>query len=231
MGLLSILYGQSRVVIGVKNPLGATGFIGDVASKFSSELVRGWSATTQSGIVIDATVSEEHMSSCDVSDNPIEGGADVADHVQMKPAQLTIEGVISDTPLGYAIIGNIQNLVRSITTLFGASSRSQDAFDAMIELQKSRQPFTVITSLKRYTNMILVELSVPRTAQTGGAIHFRATMREVFIAQTQEVLGKNFAENVKNRAGKTIDNGQKVTETSTFQVPEQGKSVLEQILR
>lgn len=227
MGLLSILYGQSRVVIGVKEPLGTSGFLGKVAEKFSSELVRGWTATTTNGIVIDAAVSEGHLSTCEVSDNPIEGGADVTDHVQMKPAQLTVEGVISDTPLGYAVIGNIQNLARSITTLFGASSRSQDAYDAMIELQKSRQPFTVITSLKRYTNMILTELSIPRTATTGGAIHFQATMREVFIAQTKQ-LTKNLAHNVKNIAGKTIDKGQKVTETAPF---EKGKTVLNKWLR
>ena len=105
--------------------------------------------------------------------------------MQLKPAELSIEGVITDTPLGYAVIGNIKNLIRSVSTIFGGSSRSLDAYNELIKLQQSRKPFTVLTGLKRYKNMIITELSVPRTAQTGKSLQFKATMKEIRIVKSQ----------------------------------------------
>lgn len=206
MGLLGIIFGgNKRVVIGGKD----TG-LGGVLSGLTGVLRQTIGGVA--GIVVDATVSEEHLTTCDLTENPVEDGAKVTDHVQLKPAQLTIEGVISDSPLGYAYIGNIQNLVRSVATLFGKSARSVDAYNDLLNLQKSRQPFTVTTGLKRYKNMIMTELSVPRTAQTGAAIHFRAVMREIRIVKSKTTGGGGLASGVSSLGSPTKDLGQKVTD-------------------
>lgn len=208
MGLLSVIYGQDRVVIGGKID-GPKGFFNRLPSELANTLVGGWTAKTLNGITIDASVSEEHVTSCEVTENPVEDGVNIADHVQINPAQLTIEGVISDAPLGFAVIGNIQNVSRSVASFFGKSSRSIDAYNELLKLQKSRQPFTVVTGLKRYTNMIMVELSVPRTKDTGAAVHFRAVMKEIRIVKSKE--SSSFSFGVSNLAAGTSDHGQKVT--------------------
>lgn len=205
MGILGILFGQQRVVIDSKD----TG-PGSILGKIKGVVRQTIGGVA--GIVVDATVSEEHLTSCELTENPVEDGAKVTDHVQIKPAQLTIEGVISDSPLGYAIIGNIQNTVRNIQTLFGKQSRSIDAYNDLISLQKSRRPFTVITNLKRYTNMIITELSVPRTAETGKSIHFRAVMKEIRIVSSQTASGVgSLNASVSSLGQKTKDLGQKTS--------------------
>jgi len=206
MGLLGIIFAQNRVVIDDK----AASLTGPFSS-FKSAFQQSLSTNNLTGIIVDATVSEEHVSECDVTENPVEDGAKITDHVQIKPKKLTIEGVISDAPLGYAVIGNIQNLVRSVSTLFGKKSRSQDAFDDLIKLQESRKPFTVTTGLKRYTNMIMENLSVPRTSQTGAAIHFKAVMKEIRIVKSQ-TTATSLASTAKNIGSKAKDLGQKVTD-------------------
>jgi hypothetical protein len=132
MGLLGILFRQKNVVIDERTE-GNGGLLG--------QLQQGLNQTIGgvAGIVIDATVSEQHTTSCDLTENPVEEGAKITDHVQLKPAELSIEGVITDTPLGYAVIGNIQNLIRSVSTIFGGSSRSLDAYNELIKLQQSRK--------------------------------------------------------------------------------------------
>lgn len=221
MGVLGILFRDTRVTL---DPIGESrnGFFGQLKGSALDALNMGLT-----GIVIDATVKENHVSECDITKNPVEDGAKVTDHVQMNPARLTIEGVISDTPLGFAFIGNIQNLVRSVTTIFGSRSRSQDAYDDMLKLQKSKRPFTVITNLRKYDNMIMTSLSVPRTSQTGGAIHFTAELEEIVIVMSEEVA--NLSVTAKDIGAKTKNAGQKVTVPvpAEAQVANKSKSVLQ----
>lgn len=203
MGVLGIIFGQKKVVINPSDS-GLSGSLG----KLQGVLRETFSGVA--GIVIDATVSEEHRSTCELTENPVEEGAKITDHVQLQPSELTIEGVITDSPLGYALIGNIQNIVRSVSTLFGQASRSIDAYKDLLDLQKSRKPFTVITGLKRYENMILTELSVPRTAETGNAIHFRAVMKEIRIVKSKASTLSNSS--IPSLAKKAKDVGSKLTD-------------------
>lgn len=200
--LLGIIFQQSRTVIGVKDGLGA-GALGNLQGVVRSAF------GGLGGIVVDATVSEEHMATCLITKNPVEDGAKITDHVTLEPVTLTVEGVISDTPLGFAIIGNIQNLVRSVSTLFGKSSRSVDAYNRLLKLRQDRQPFKVITGLKQYKNMILSDLSVVRTKDTGNAIHFRAVMEEINIVSSATTGA--FSSGVADLASPLKDSGQQVT--------------------
>lgn len=47
-------------------------------------------------ITLDAVVSEGHTSTLRISDNPIESGADIADHATLEPRSLAITGVVVD---------------------------------------------------------------------------------------------------------------------------------------
>jgi hypothetical protein len=51
------------------------------------------------GIWIDCTVRERHGMSAEVSEHPVEDGADIADHIRRRPNALTLECVISNTPV------------------------------------------------------------------------------------------------------------------------------------
>ena len=50
-------------------------------------------------VEIDATHSEEHPTKNTVTDHPVETGANIADHIRPDPDHVTIEGVISNTPI------------------------------------------------------------------------------------------------------------------------------------
>jgi hypothetical protein len=43
---------------------------------------------------MDATVSEDHVSDLEITENPIESGAEIADHAVLKPKQITVSGVV-----------------------------------------------------------------------------------------------------------------------------------------
>ena len=104
-------------------------------------------------VTIDASIKEDHESNCELTENPIESGADVIDHVSMLPKKLSIEGVVSDSPVSYFEIDPSTGKISTNFNFFGTSSRSKDAYDTLIKLQESRTPFKVVTGLKVYDNM------------------------------------------------------------------------------
>lgn len=171
------------------------------------------------GIKIDASVSETHLTEMDLTENPVENGAKITDHVQIKPNELTIEGVISDSPLGDNFVQSIVNLEQKISTFFGTEKRSIDAYNQMLKLQRSRDPFTVTTGLKVYSNMILTSLSINRTSETSNAIHFTANMKEIRIIGTSGNLLSNLADEIADIASDTLDLGGKVTSAIPFISP------------
>ena len=144
---------------------------------------------------IDAALTEDHSFDNEVTTHPVERGSDVADNVRAQPISISIEGVVSNTPIGPVVA------VRDTTTL-----PSEDAFAFLRELRDSREPVDVQTSIRTYRNMVLQSLSVPVTARTGAALRFRAIFVQVEIVETEREsveVAVPRAENKKNRGAKT----------------------------
>jgi hypothetical protein len=127
---------------------------------------------TIDGYIIDVAVREDHSFDNEVTEHPVEVGSDIVDHVRAKPIMLTLEGIVSDTP-----IGGVADL-RSETTL-----PSREAFERLLAIRNARLPVTISTSLRVYTDMVLEALSTPREAKTGDALVFTARFRQVRIIE------------------------------------------------
>ncbi len=208
-------------------------------------------------LTIDATLEESHSSSVDITDFPIEDGSIISDHFILKPKELTIEGIITDTPinplaqltglisvgavaasakLGVPIIGGVlgAGLGASIGGLLGVSkNRAKDAFHFLLELQEQRQLFDVVTGLKLYKNMCLTSLSVPRRTDTGQAIRFSASMREIKIVSSEiisipEAVIKPFA---APSGTKKADLARQTKQAMTAQKDEKYTSILRRIFQ
>lgn len=131
---------------------------------------------TIDGYVIDCAVTEEHSDENEITQHPVETGADIVDHIRRKPSTVSIQGIVSDTPLP-AI-----EALRSETTL-----PSQEAIEKLTALNLARETFNVTTSLRSYDNMALVSLSIPRDVKTGDALTFNARFQEVILVTNNRV--------------------------------------------
>jgi hypothetical protein len=171
------------------------------------------------GYPIDAALSEEHSFDNEVTAHPVERGADVTDHVRARPIVVSIEGLVSDTPIG-AIAG-----LRAPDVL-----PSDDAFARLRDLRDRREPVTIETSLQVFRNMVLQSLSVPRDARNGDALRFRATFQQVRLVVTERTV----VDVAVPRAAKKVNRGTKpAPETPLDDVPPKEKgtaSVLESLL-
>jgi hypothetical protein len=132
------------------------------------------------GIAIQATIEEEGSDSVTVTDHPVEAGAQISDHAFVRPPELVLRCGWSNSS-GDSLIAS----------LFGGGSTSSQfdglsvsdyvsgIYSQLLSLQQSLTPFKVVTSIRQYTNMMLIALHVTRDQKTSRALMVTATMRQI----------------------------------------------------
>jgi len=116
-------------------------------------------------VELDVTMREDHRFSSIVTNYPIEEGSSLSDHIINEPPVVTLEGIVTDTPL-------------AILTFF---NRSVDAFNRLVEIHEKRELVTVVTGLKVYPNMAITVLNVPRDIRTGQSLRFTIELQNVVL--------------------------------------------------
>lgn len=179
-------------------------------------------------IAFDCVNSENHQMNAEATQYEIEDGSDISDHIINRGKLLTLEGIISDDPITILQTGILSRTVATATPgflksklPFGSSAESgrpsKEAFDKLEEIYDNKIPVIIITGLKKYDNMIMEDLSIPRTSKTVRSLNFTATFRQVRIVSTtmvtppsihQEVeLGAQPKKNIgKQNSGSLTDN-------------------------
>jgi len=153
--------------------------------------------------IIDATLSENHTRTAQVTNNPVEKGADVTDHIQVSPIELTINVIVSESPLdvgssvkgvGVATAGAIAGSAAQIAAgavlglLNAGNNRVVDAYDLFTRMIESRIPFTVVTGLKEYESMVITSLSIDRDNTTGRALNFTMNLKQIRLVESAVVV-------------------------------------------
>jgi hypothetical protein len=129
-------------------------------------------------IVVDIAISEDHTFENEVTSHPVETGSDVTDNSIVKPDAITLDCIISNTPL--TTTGREVN-----DQVLASSSPADEARAKLLALRQSREPITVIDSLGTWTDMVLEHLSIPRSSRTGDALAFKATFKKLVIVTNE----------------------------------------------
>jgi len=155
-------------------------------------------------IELDVTVSESASSSSSITSNPVENGADVNDHIIINPMTYTIVGVVSNTKV--STLGGL-NTIEQLSTgnvFTKQSTPSSEAWDELLELQADRIPFTLVTNLKAYDNVVIENLNTSQDKDTSNSLHFTANLREIIFVGSQLLTTEQF--NEARIADQTIPN-------------------------
>ena len=156
---------------------------------------------------IDATRAEEHSFKAKATQNEVEDGANISDHVIKTGRTVTIDGIISDDPISIAAaaIGNLAGITGSLVGGLGGavatgavskigseliangSKPSKDAVDILEYIYEESIPLMITTSIKTYTNMIMESLNIPRNSRNANALEFKASFKEIRIVESEVV--------------------------------------------
>lgn len=162
------------------------------------------------GIQLDAVMTETHTNQIRLTKNPVELGADITDHAIIEPKRINIVAQVSDTPLGVAALGQIVDLV---TGLFGTATsqnitRSNAAYNAMVQLMELREPIEVQTKLKIYSDMVITNITTTQDKNSSRIALMNISLEEVLISESQIVKlnADQLAEGSPREQGSSADN-------------------------
>jgi len=127
----------------------------------------------------DITIEEQHAHQLVVTDHPVQGAQDgnfsISDHAYRLPAEVVIT-------YGWSPSGNGRTLSSGRSSNF-----LNELYQKILDLQESRQLFTVYTGRKIYKNMILLAVAMSTDVYTENALIVRMVCREVIFAQTTKL--------------------------------------------
>lgn len=165
---------------------------------------------------LDAILTESPEYAATPTRSPIETGANVTDHVTLEPEKLTIEGIVSNTPI------SLLRILSGVTF----DDPAADAFTYLEDLYKNRQPFDFVGDLKIYENMVITSFNPSRTPITGQTLQFSVSMERIRFADSRLVMETYFAESVEHSAPDKQDLGSQAVEEATEKAQVQAQTLM-----
>lgn len=130
-------------------------------------------------IVVDALVNETHTFSSEITDHPIESGGMIVDHVYQMPFVLSIDGIISNTPMSLVGLTAYDSAMRYFSG--NTNNIAHTAFEKIEKLFAERKAATIVTSLKTYKDMVLENLTIERGRGNQDSLRFSCSARQLRI--------------------------------------------------
>lgn len=155
-----------------------------------------------STLIPDVVVREVGRDELVITDHPVETGAAISDHAFIRPVEVEMVLGWSDSTAGYV-------------------GYTREVYEALLSLQKSREPFSLSTGKRNYQNMLLGSLGQQTDEKSENILMVTARFREVIIVSTQ-MTAPNSAQASPEKTGSTADKGQqqlKSVSTSGFASP------------
>lgn len=132
-----------------------------------------------SRLLIDVTISEDHTFDSEVTDYPVESGGTISDNIRPKPITISMEGLVTNTPLDPMRSNRGSDASASKYALF--------AMSFLLGIYERRDIVTVRTSIGTFKNMALTSLSFPRSKDTGDALKFNARFQQILVVTNARV--------------------------------------------
>lgn len=176
-------------------------------------------------LTLDASIREEHLYKNKITSYPTEDGSTITDHIKPEPEELTLEGFVSGSPINFEESENAE-----VRTPIDSQARIVNAYEALLKISglsfintetnrttKISNPILVdiFTGLRIFTNMGMVDLSIPRDKSTGAALRFTARFKRVYKVESATAKIRNISEvkdgavNAKDQAASEEDGGKK----------------------
>lgn len=147
---------------------------------------------------LDAAKSRGFEAAAEVTELPVETGSPITDHVRPTNPTVSIEGVISNTPIVVPStqMGGVTRVTRSISlsgqgagkaTVLALSSpvdRRRVCDAILADLVERGAAVTLTTPTRIVENLAITRFKVDETAETGQALTFVLELRRLRIATT-----------------------------------------------
>lgn len=151
---------------------------------------------------IDIVSSEVIELPSETTDNPIESGSEVTDHIINRPIMLRMVCQIGGS------------------TLLNFTDRKLEGYEALKKLRDDKQPVTVVSGLETFSNMLINNITIDRNLQNASVLQFQIEFKQAKIVSSQRVDVSNNVSatkepKTKDRATSTQNKGKVQAKSDT----------------
>ncbi len=163
-----------------------------------------------SPIRFDVVTQETHTLVNDITEHPVESGANVTDHVRSQLDTIALEVFVSNAPISpfdrfsFGDVGSVKSLPfvgagldvddprlanSSASTLQfdSATDNVSETYRALREAKENATLVTVVTPLWDYQSMVIKSVSIPRTAAEGDGAKMTVEFKQIRLVETKLV--------------------------------------------
>lgn len=108
-------------------------------------------------VMIDCVISEKPTSTLEITEIPVESGARITDHAVIAPKKLTLDIANANAAMSY---------------------------QALVAFQESRVPFTMVTGLSIFDNMLIKSIETERDFNFSTVLRATVELQEIIIVET-----------------------------------------------
>jgi hypothetical protein len=139
-------------------------------------------------LVFDCIPEYTEEYSNDISSFPIERGTDITDHVVHKNPDIQLRGIVTSIyhRLGKTLIPSIKMKNGEITINQNTTPGDwKDAYKTLKNMWESRALLTLGSVLGEHQNLIIKDMSFPKTSANFGSLEVNLTLQKVRVVSTQ----------------------------------------------
>lgn len=132
-------------------------------------------------IIPDCAIEEMHRDRMTITNHPVEQGAAITDHAYSEPAEVMLRyGWSNSSPAnalisGFGLIGNFNP---------AGEDYVKDVYTLLRGLKDTRDPFDLVTGKRRYSNMLMTELSVTTDSHSEFTLIANIVCKQVILVST-----------------------------------------------
>jgi len=136
-------------------------------------------------VTISAAIEEVYSDEVIVTEHPVENGAPVNDHAFMRPREILMKCGWSNADY-QALLGSAVASFDDTGANTMATGTYVDAiYSQLLQIQAKRERVDVVTTRRKYSNMLITGLSVVTDQKSGSALMLTASLKQVIIVSTQ----------------------------------------------
>lgn len=124
------------------------------------------------GFEFDAIIKRSETMTCDVPEYATEEGYSITDNICLKPRELEIEAIITNSPVTWA------------EQHAASSSRVETMVEELRQLWLKKTPVSFTAAGDSYENMCITSITAPRTVEDGSSTRLTIKLKQASINST-----------------------------------------------